>query len=238
MEEKERRSQLKQKRIMTYFIEAAEVIIKKEGIDNVTIRNVADQAGYTSATLYNYFDKLSHLVFLANMHYLEEYNNNLAECIKDCKNSIEVYMAVCKCFSFYAFDKPEIFELLFFSHGNEVFEKYTKQYYELYPENDCAKAPKFLDKIFHLNNLYSRSYVMLENCINDGFIEKENAVDFNDISLRFYKTILADVKAGHLEKDAAMQMTLRYYNQLFGFYLKSEYKYLLEEYYSELILDK
>ena len=112
---KQKRVQIKQQRIMNYFIEAAEEIIKKEGINNVTIRNVSDLAGYTSATLYNYFDNLSHLIFLANMHYLEEYNNSLIKCVENCKNSIEIYMSVCKCFSVHAYDKPDIFKLLFFS---------------------------------------------------------------------------------------------------------------------------
>ena len=232
---KQKRVQIKQQRIMNYFIEAAEEIIKKEGINNVTIRNVSDLAGYTSATLYNYFDNLSHLIFLANMHYLEEYNNSLIKCVENCKNSIEIYMSVCKCFSVHAYDKPDIFKLLFFSQGDEKFEKYTNQYYELYPEENAHKGPEFLDKMFHKNNLYSRSYIMLENCVKEGYIESENAKDFNDICLRFNKTILKDVKLGVLEKDEALALTLKYYYQLFGFYLKPEYKHLLEEYYKKLI---
>ncbi len=235
MDIKEKRIQLKQERIMNYFIEATEEIIKKEGIEGVTIRNVANLAGYTSATLYNYFDNLSHLIFLANMHYLEEYNNSLVDCISDCKNSIEIYMSVCKCFSIHAYEKPEIFELLFFSHGDEKFEKYTKQYYELYPEVNEHEGPEFLDKMFHINNLYSRSYTMLENCVKDGYIEKCSARTFNDICLRFNKTILEDVKIGILDKEKALSMTIKYYYQLFGFYLKPEYKHLLEEYYTKLI---
>lgn len=232
---KQKRVQIKQQRIMKYFIEATEEIIKKEGISSVTIRSVADLAGYTSATLYNYFDNLSHLIFLANMHYLEEYNDNLLTCVAKCKNSIEIYMSVCKCFSLHAYAKPEIFELLFFSHGDEKFEKYTEQYYELYPQDNDHKGPEFLDKIFHLNNLYSRSFTMLENCVNDGYIEKDKAKDFNDICLRFNKTILEDVKDGVLNKEEATSLTLKYYYQLFGFYIKPEYRSILEDYYPKLI---
>ncbi len=234
MDIKQKRVQLKQQRIMKYFVEAAEEIIKKEGINNLTIRNVADLAGYTSATLYNYFDNLSHLIFLANMHYLEEYNNNLVRCVTNCKNSIEIYMSVCKCFSKHAYEKPEIFELLFFSNDSKKFEKYIKQYYELYPEENHVGF-EFLDKMFHMNNLYSRSYTMLEYCVKDGYMQKNKAEDFNDICLRFNKTILVDVKMGILDKDEAMSLTLKYYYQLFGFYLKPEYKYLLEEFYPKLI---
>lgn len=50
--------------MMGYFIDAANQIIENEGIESVTIRKVADIAGYNSATLYNYFNDLNHLLFL------------------------------------------------------------------------------------------------------------------------------------------------------------------------------
>lgn len=231
---KEEREKIKQKRIMKYFIEATMQLIKDEGIKAVTIRKVANLAGYTSATLYNYFDNLSHLIFLANMHYLEEYNHNLITCIDDCKNPIEIYMSVCKCFSLHAYDKPDIFELLFFSQKSEKYEEYTEQYYDLFPEEDESGQPEILDKMFHINNLHSRSFTMLKDCIEAGYIEKDKAEDFNDICLRFNKTILHDVKEGTLTKDEAVALTLKYYYQLFGFYLKPKYKHLLEDYYPKL----
>lgn len=62
MDNAERKRQLQKKRMMHYFIDAAVQIIDEEGIDGVSIRKVADIAGYNSATLYNYFDDLPHLV--------------------------------------------------------------------------------------------------------------------------------------------------------------------------------
>jgi len=47
---------IKKRRVMTYFIEAANEIIKEEGINGITIRKVADKAGFNSATIYNYFE--------------------------------------------------------------------------------------------------------------------------------------------------------------------------------------
>lgn len=46
-----------------YFIEATAAIIEEEGYDHITIRKIADKAGYNSATIYNYFSELSHLTF-------------------------------------------------------------------------------------------------------------------------------------------------------------------------------
>ena len=55
-------SELKKKRIMNFFMDAAEKIARKDGIENLSIRNIADEAGYNSATLYNYFENLDQLI--------------------------------------------------------------------------------------------------------------------------------------------------------------------------------
>ena len=41
---------IKRKRIMSYFIEAAEKLIRTEGLDGLSIRKIAGEAGYNSAT--------------------------------------------------------------------------------------------------------------------------------------------------------------------------------------------
>lgn len=55
---------LKRKRIMIYFIEAAEKLIRQNGIENLSIRKIATEAGYNSATIYNYFNETAYNVWL------------------------------------------------------------------------------------------------------------------------------------------------------------------------------
>lgn len=219
---------------MKYFIEATKKIIKDEGVEAVTIRKVGNLAGYTSATLYNYFDNLTHLIFLTNMCHLEEYDEMLKDSIIGCKNSIEIYMSICKCYAVQTFDKPEIFKLLFFSQKRDKFEEYTAQYYELFPEKSRKERPSFLNELSHLNNLHSRRLYLLNKCVEEGFMEEENAKDFTDISLRFYRTILRDLIEGITTKEDAISLTLKYDYQLFGFFLKPEYTYMVEEYSKKL----
>ena len=221
------RAKIKQQRIVKYFIDAANKIIKKEGINAVTIRKAADLAGYTSATLYNYFDNLQHLVFLATMTYLEKYNAALPKYLEGNANSIERYLMVCRCFSEYSYTEPEIYELLFFTHSDEKLEEYTRQYYELFPEKIVDDWPAPLNKIYALNSIYSRSYMMLNDCMQDGFLSPENAVDFNDVNLRIYKTILQDVQSGALSKEQAIDMTMKYYYQLMEYYMNPDARPLI-----------
>ena len=46
---------IQEERIRKYFIDAAKELIRGEGLSVVTARNVAERAGYSYATLYNYF---------------------------------------------------------------------------------------------------------------------------------------------------------------------------------------
>lgn len=56
------RKQLQDDRMRRYFIEAACEIIKGEGIAAVSVRNIAERAGYSYATLYNYFSDIKELI--------------------------------------------------------------------------------------------------------------------------------------------------------------------------------
>ena len=62
--------EVQRKRMMGYFIRAAEEVIESDGLDKVTIRKVAQLAAYNSATLYNYFEDLDHLIFFTLMKYI------------------------------------------------------------------------------------------------------------------------------------------------------------------------
>lgn len=58
---------------MSYFINATIELMEKEGIENLTIRKVAEQAKYNSATLYHYFSNLDELELFASVKCLDEY---------------------------------------------------------------------------------------------------------------------------------------------------------------------
>jgi len=222
------RTRLRQRRIMSYFIEAADQIIQERGVTAVTIREVADRAGYTSATLYNYFDNLNHVIFLATMKHLEDYNQEIARRVVACKNSVEIYLTISECFCEYSFSNPEIYNLLFFGNQDSRAEEYPRQYYELF-EDKGKNAPPTLSKIIDLNNLYRRSFIMVMDCVSDGYFTSENAADFNEVAMLLYRSILKDVREGKLDATSAAEKNMKYYRQLMGFYIKPEHRELLTQ---------
>ena len=61
------RREQKRKRVMAYFINATIELMEEIGIENLTIRKVAERSKYNSATLYNYFDSLDELEMFASV---------------------------------------------------------------------------------------------------------------------------------------------------------------------------
>ena len=60
---------------MDVFITSAKELIDEYGLDNITIRKIADVSGYNSATMYNYFQNLDELLIYASIDYLKRIHN-------------------------------------------------------------------------------------------------------------------------------------------------------------------
>ncbi|RFS19219.1 TetR/AcrR family transcriptional regulator [Chitinophaga silvatica] len=69
-----RKKEIHEQRVRGYFIDATKEILKSEGLKSVSVRNIADRAGYSFATLYNYFKDAKELVF----HCVEDFRK---ECL-------------------------------------------------------------------------------------------------------------------------------------------------------------
>lgn len=227
MQTSQDRSKLKQRRTITYFVEAAREIVEQEGIAAVTIRRAAHLAGYASATLYNYFDSLPHLVFLATMSCLDDYHAALSGYLEGCDNSLEGHVAVCKCFSEFAFAHPEVYELIFFTLSREKIEEYTYQYYDLFPGKVAREWSAPFNKLLNINNMSACNRDMLTCCVEEGFFTDERAADYLDVSLRLFKSILQDVRSGNLNKDTAVALIMKYFFQLMSRYVLPEKQGLL-----------
>src|ERR1044072_169233 len=96
-------------RMWQYFVDATAQIIESEGIQNVTIRKIADIAGYNSATIYNYFRELSHLVFFAALKFIKPYIDELSDYMALTNNSLEKYLMAWECACKNSFRQPEIY---------------------------------------------------------------------------------------------------------------------------------
>jgi AcrR family transcriptional regulator len=186
---KMQKKQIKRNRIINYFIEAAVEIIEQEGIEGITIRKIADKAGYNSATIYNYFENLDHLIFLAALKFINPYTKNVGDHIKGAANALEKNLLIWEYFCTHSFTNPPIYSALFFPKFRDPERNYTAEYYDLNP-NDLSKNDVAVTAMLSKNTIYERSLIILEDCVNEGFFKASDINDINEMCMLIYKGML------------------------------------------------
>lgn len=114
---------IQENRMKGYFIQAAKVILKGEGLKNISVRNIADQAGYSYATLYNYFKDVKDLFFECVKDFQNECEEFVVSETKKSPRGIEKIKAISKSYSKFFIQYPGIFELFFLEKITDIESK-------------------------------------------------------------------------------------------------------------------
>ena len=183
---------IQKRRTMRYFIDAAYQIIEEKGIDNITIRDVADIAGYNSATLYNYFENLDHLIFFTSLKYLKNYVQDLNNYTKDSKNALDKFIKIWECFCKHSLSNPKIYYNIFFGKYSNSLNNDIKEYYSIFPE-ELGEQQEDIMVMLLGQNMYERNLAILKSCANEGFIKKENIVDINEMVVSIYQGMISRI---------------------------------------------
>ncbi|MEL7565914.1 MAG: TetR/AcrR family transcriptional regulator [Dehalobacterium sp.] len=193
---------------MKYFIEAAYKILEEEGIDNLTARKVADLAGYNSATLYNYFENLDHLICYASMGYLKAYYAELSTYISKDDQPRNVFLKTWELFAYHSFKRPIIFKIIFFSQFNHQLKNMINTYFELFPE-DFGEHQKDLIPMLREGDLKQRNMTILSQKLGDQ-IPKDQLILLNELIILVFRGSLESVIAGEFTSvKEAVENTLR-----------------------------
>ncbi|TCP30883.1 TetR family transcriptional regulator [Scopulibacillus darangshiensis] len=194
-----------------YFVDATVDVIEKEGIENVTIRKVADLAGYTSSTVYNYFQELSHLVFFAAMRFTKNYIDDLPRYIDKGSNTIEKWLYTWECFCKHSFDKPEIYAVIFVNNLGSVPEDLLEHYYKTY-RSDLIGLPEPIQSIILEHAFSRRSALYVQQAVDEGLIEGKDVAFISETTMLIWQGMLTTVlnqRRNVTTKEAARQ-TLDY----------------------------
>ncbi len=141
---------LKTQRVKSYFVQAAKKIILDEGVENVSVRKVADLAGYTFSTIYNYYGNLNDLLQEVKTDMIHDLmlhmQNTLPRKVldlNDIKKQNRIYVG-------YFIDHPKVFSF-FYS-------------YRLHPvEKDPAEVPDFSAQYLETYHGFVESGVIRES---------------------------------------------------------------------------
>ncbi|MFK2825743.1 TetR/AcrR family transcriptional regulator [Bacillus sp. B190/17] len=210
-----KKKEIQMSRMWKYFIDATAEIIEEEGVESVTIRKVADKAGYNSATIYNYFTEISHLIFFASMKFLKNYTSDLGEYMKKGKDPLEKYLLSWECFCKHSFQHPDIFHALFIMDLGDHPEKLIEDYYKIYP-NDLINIPEELKSILFERNMSKRSRSVLEAVEKEGFIKEENIDSISELTVLIWYGMFTNILNNRMNYDfeEAAKITMNYISEM------------------------
>lgn len=175
--------------MLIFFIEAAQEIMDKEGVEAITLRKVADLAGYTGSTLYNYFNDLDHLILFASLKYVKLYNLEVVKQFKKCKNEREKFLTMWQTFCSISFQHPQPFYQIFFNKHSGSLDIISNQYFELFPE-DIGTRAKNLQPIFSGTKLDVRNKIALTYLAEDENQTWINIDLMNEMMVALYHNLL------------------------------------------------
>lgn len=180
---------LKKRRMLSYFIRSAQNIIKEDGISGVTLRKVAQGAGYNVATLYNYFEDLDQLVLFACLKYLQIYNQALNEHLTDCNSAKEKFYLSWRIFCEISFENPEAFHQIFFNKHSNTLPQICERYYEVFPE-ERTDATSHLYPILSGYDLNTRNTLVLKPYVEEEHLPTGNLQLMNELCVAAYHQLL------------------------------------------------
>ena len=148
--------EIQEQRMKGYFIQATKEILKGEGLRNISVRNIAERAGYSYATLYNYFKDVRDLIFECVIDFQEECHALVISETEKAEPGIERIGAIAKAYVKYFIQYPGTFELFFLEKTTDVASK----------QPTLKLISNFLDRLS--NNDW-------EFCINTKMMSMEDA---------------------------------------------------------------
>ncbi|WP_339005685.1 TetR/AcrR family transcriptional regulator [Fusobacterium animalis] len=212
---------IKKRRVMMYFIEATQELILNEGIENLSIKKIADTAGYNTATIYNYFEDLEELILYSSIDYLKIYLKDLKSEINSNMKAIEMYETIYKVFVHHSFEKPEIFHTLFFGKYSYKLEKIIKKYYEIFPD-DITGQTDITKSVLVEGNIHNRDLPVIKQMIKEGSILEEEAPYIMEAIVRIHQSYLENILQQR-EKISLEEHEIKFF-KIFNFLLKRNKK--------------
>ncbi|MFZ5354238.1 MAG: TetR/AcrR family transcriptional regulator [Bacillota bacterium] len=110
----EQKRLLKSQRIKSYFLDAAKNMIISEGVESVSVRKVADEAGYSFVTLYNHYTDLNALLWDVKQTMINDLIEFMQKGIQDTAMDIEGIKKIFRLYIAYYLKHPNVFKFFYF----------------------------------------------------------------------------------------------------------------------------
>ena len=201
------------------FIEAAQELIDETGVENVSIRKIAERAGFHNSTIYLYFKDVNHLIQLASMRHFEEYSRSLAELSAKGASPKENFIQIWTYFCQTVFKNPNLFYQFFFGKYSDNLTPIMKRYYELFPDKRYTFSED-IEEMFFGKNIQERCLKLLIPLIGtEGVrVNYDNLEIVNNIMVGYLKDVLDQKRHNQdLSSDELTEQTLAALQYIVGY---------------------
>lgn len=105
--------EIQEQRMKEYFVQATKEIITGEGIKALSVRSIAEKAGYSFATLYNYFKDVRELIFFCVEDFAGECKEYVVNRSKEEEQGVPKIKKIVKAYVEYMVQYPGVFDLFY-----------------------------------------------------------------------------------------------------------------------------
>ncbi len=176
------------------FVEATQTLIDAEGLEKISIRKIAEKAGFHNSTIYLYFKDANQLILLASLKHFNDYSRKLAEYSAMIASPTDKFLAIWQAFGETVFYKPHIFRNFFFGKYSNNLTPIIMQYYRLFPEEKPAYS-KEIEEMYYGGNISDRCLQILKPLteVETTRVTEENLQLVNTITVACLKQLLDQV---------------------------------------------
>jgi len=173
------------------FVEATQALIDSEGLEKISIRKIAEKAGFHNSTIYLYFKDANQLILLASLKHFNDYSHKLAEFSTMIASPKDKFIAIWQAFGETVFHKPHIFRNFFFGKYSDNLTPIITRYYRLFPEEKPAYT-KEIEEMYYGGNISDRCLQILKPLIEveTTLVSEENLQLVNTIIVACLKQLL------------------------------------------------
>lgn len=184
------------------FVNSTLEILEEGGLSKISIRKIAERAGFHNSTIYLYFEDLDQLIMLASMKYFQEYSHALEAQSKKNLPPTENFITIWDLFIDAILKQPCIFYNFFFGKRSDNLHDIMTMYYNIFPE-ERDQFSDDIEKMYFGKDIFERSLNLLRTIVDENNkVTLENLVMINEITVTYceYKMLK---KCQHPELDTA-----------------------------------
>lgn len=199
------------------FFNATADLLEQENFQNISIRKIAERAGFHNSTLYLYFKDLDQLLLLASMKYFREYSHSLNILSQERHTPINNFKRIWDFFLTAVLKYPPIFYNFFFGKSSDNLYDIMTMYYDIFPE-EREQFSKDIEAMYFGRNITERSlYILRTILFENTFVTEENLHMLNELSVSYCKYKLElKCQNPNLDSEQIKEEILTAYSYLFG----------------------